>query len=87
VAPVSNNPGKSDGVKPKAGRDSNTDDQTIGLDPFARRRALERRLEDGYHRIEEARLSQLDVRAWEDFWIQILREYERVCDDLGSVAA
>ena len=56
-------------------------------DPFTRRRVLEQRLDDGYRRIEEARLNQLDVRAWEDFWIELLREYERVCDDLGSLAA
>ena len=56
-------------------------------DPFTRRRVLEQRLDDGYRRIEEARLNQLDVRAWEDFWIQLLREYERVCDELGSLAA
>ena len=56
-------------------------------DPFARRHALEQRLEDGYRRIEEARLNQLDVRAWEDFWIQLLREYERVCDEIGDLAA
>ena len=56
-------------------------------DPFARRRTIEQRLEDGYRRIEEARLNQLDVRAWEDFWIQLLREYERVCDEIGGLAA
>lgn len=57
------------------------------FDPFTRRRVLEQRLDDGYRRIEEARLNRLDVRAWEDFWIELLREYERVCDDLGSLAA
>ena len=56
-------------------------------DPFRRRRVLEQRLDDGYRRIEEARLKQLDVRAWEDFWIELLREYEGVCDDLGTLAA
>jgi hypothetical protein len=56
-------------------------------DPFPRRAALERRLEDGYRRIEEARLNGADVRAWEDFWIQLLREYEAVCDEIGTLAA
>ena len=51
-----------------------------------RRRTLERRLDDGYQRIEEALRDGADVGAWEDFWIQLLREYEAVCEDL-SVAA
>ena len=55
--------------------------------PHARRSALERRLEDGYRRIEEARLNGADVRAWEDFWIQLLREYEGVCDEIDALAA
>ena len=58
-----------------------------GTDSFTRRRVLEHRLDDGYRRIEEARLSGLDVRAWEEFWVHLLREYERVCDDLGGIAA
>ena len=51
-----------------------------------RRRTLERRLDDGYQRIEEALREGDDVGAWEDFWIQLLREYEGVCEDF-SVAA
>ena len=54
---------------------------------LARQLALERRLEDGYRRIEEARLHGADVRAWEDFWCQLLREYEAVCDEIGTLAA
>lgn len=62
-------------------------DQAPLNEPFSRRVALERRLEDGYRRIEEARLNGADVRAWEDFWVQLLREYEAVCDEIGSLAA
>ena len=48
---------------------------------------LERRLDDGYHRIEEARMQGRDVQAWEEFWIQLLREYEDICDGLRLAAA
>lgn len=48
---------------------------------------LEDRLDDGYRRIEEARVQGRDVQAWEDFWIQLLREYEEICDGLRLSAA
>ncbi len=48
---------------------------------------LERRLEDGYRRIEEAKVQGRDVKAWEEFWIQLLREYEEICDGLRLAAA
>ncbi len=48
---------------------------------------LEHRLDDGYRRIEEARLRGVDVRAWEEFWLQLLAEYEEVCDGLRLAAA
>lgn len=51
-----------------------------------RRKALERRLEDGYQRIEQALGNGEDVRAWEDFWLQLLAEYESVCGDLREAA-
>jgi hypothetical protein len=54
---------------------------------FARQQALERRLDDGYRRIEQARVDGADVRAWEDFWIQLLREYEGLCDEIDRFAA
>jgi len=61
----------------------------VGLDTrrddiLRRRRALERRLEDGYHRIEQALASGEDVEAWEDFWFRLLLEYETVCDELPA---
>lgn len=51
-----------------------------------RRAGLERRLEDGYERIDQALRDGADVAAWEAFWIQLLREYEAVCDDLRPAA-
>lgn len=45
-----------------------------------RRRALERRLDDGYLRIEEAFRAGTDVSTWEDFWIKLLADYEDVCE-------
>ncbi len=51
-----------------------------------RRAGLERRLDDGYQRIDQALRHGADVAAWEAFWIQLLREYEAVCDDLRAAA-
>jgi len=50
-----------------------------GID--ARRQTLESRLDDGYRRIDQALHAGEDVRAWEDFWIRLLHEYEAVCDE------
>jgi hypothetical protein len=47
---------------------------------------LERRLEDGYARIEEAKLSGADTTAWEAFWVKLLLEYQSVCDELTQAA-
>lgn len=48
--------------------------------------ALEQRLADGYARIEDARLSGEDVTAWEEFWIDLLHQYEAVVDGLPEAA-
>lgn len=52
----------------------------------ARRGSLERRLEDGYRRIDQAALAGADVTEWESFWIRLLGEYEGVCRE-SDVAA
>lgn len=52
----------------------------------ARRESLERRLEDGFRRIDEGELSGADVSEWESFWIRLLREYEGVCRELDAAA-
>ncbi len=60
---------------------------TPGTGPdMARQEMLARRLEDGYRRIEQALADGTDVRAWEDFWLQLLAEYETVCEDLQAAA-
>lgn len=43
---------------------------------------LKARLEAGYERIDVARQKGVDTRAWTDFWITLLHEYETVCDEL-----
>ena len=48
--------------------------------------SLERRLDDGYRRIDSARLAGEDITAWEDFWIELLRQYECAVDDLSLAA-
>jgi hypothetical protein len=47
---------------------------------------LERRLVDGYARIDEARMLGEDVTAWEDFWIDLLHQYESLHDELPQAA-
>ena len=49
-----------------------------------RRETLARRLVDGYRRIDQAVATGADVAAWESFWIDLLREYESVCDELRA---
>lgn len=47
---------------------------------------LERRLNDGYVRIEQALAQGQDVTAWEDFWIELLRQYEAAVGCLSEAA-
>jgi hypothetical protein len=58
--------------------------QVADLD--ARRSTLENRLEDGYHRIDQAVLSGADVGEWDSFWLRLLGEYEDVCRELDQAA-
>jgi hypothetical protein len=48
--------------------------------------ALELRLYDGYVRIEEAKALGQDVSAWEEFWIDLLHQYEVVADGFPEAA-
>jgi hypothetical protein len=41
---------------------------------------IAKRLNDGYTRIEVARQNGEDVEAWQDFWIDLLHQYEESCD-------
>lgn len=52
----------------------------------ARREALEKRLDDGYLRLDEAALAGKDITEWETFWIRLLREYEGLCRELDRAA-
>ncbi len=42
---------------------------------------LEQRLNDGYELIERRRAAGLDVTRLEDFWIELLHEYEERCNE------
>lgn len=61
------------------------DDETLApgtLTTLAvRRETLERRLEDGYRRIDAAIAAGEDVERWETFWIDLLRQYESLFDE------
>jgi hypothetical protein len=43
------------------------------------------RLDDGAVKIEEARKQGQDVTLWENYWIQLLRQYEAVCSKLREL--
>ena len=45
---------------------------------------LELRLEDGFQRIGEAMSHGVDVDNWERHWIELLREYESLEDELDA---
>ena len=47
---------------------------------------LRQRLDAGYERIELAKQSGVDTRTWEEFWVNLLHEYETVCDQLDEAA-
>lgn len=51
------------------------------LDEEQSLRRLEERLNDGYEMIEQRRQAGLDVSKLEDFWIDLLHEYEARCDN------
>ena len=42
------------------------------------------RLEDGFEKIAHAAAAGEDVDRWEDLWIQLLREYEQLHDQLAA---
>ena len=61
-------------------------DAVTDLEDLKRRRtALQLRLEDGYQRIEQALKDGKDVTRWEDFWVQLLDEYVRICDTIREL--
>ncbi|MGC4191400.1 MAG: hypothetical protein QM589_09570 [Thermomicrobiales bacterium] len=54
------------------------------LSPDLSLRTLERRLDDGYRRIDQGIADGLDVSHWEEFWIDLLRQYEVMADQLAA---
>ncbi len=67
-------------------RDASPESVAGEPDLEVQRRSLERRLEDGYRRIDEAVLAGADVAEWESFWFRLLREYEDVCREFDQAA-
>lgn len=55
------------------------------VDTSAEIARLARRLDDGYHMIDQRRQRGEDVTMLEDFWIRLLHQYEALC--LGHRAA
>ncbi|MEI6042798.1 MAG: hypothetical protein WCS37_00280 [Chloroflexota bacterium] len=55
-------------------------------DMETKRDELVERLDKGAVRIEEARAKGKEVQEWEDYWIQLLRHYEQICDKLRELA-
>ncbi len=47
---------------------------------------LTRRLETGYAYIDRMIAAGEDVTKLEDFWIQLLRQYEALCEGLAEAA-
>jgi hypothetical protein len=50
------------------------------------RASLESRLQEGYARIDVAVEAGRDVTSWEQFWIDLLHEYETTCHQLQRAA-
>lgn len=50
-------------------------------------RTLERRLDDGYRRIDQGIADGVDVANWEEFWIDLLRQYEVLSDEIAAADA
>ncbi len=64
------------------GQKQNSTPETIE-DRVAR---LELRLQDGFTRIGEAMNHGIEVDNWERHWIDLLREYESLQDELAEAA-
>ncbi|MDQ3855416.1 MAG: hypothetical protein M3281_03375 [Chloroflexota bacterium] len=71
-----------------------TEPSPVGLSPrdrdtiahlVAQRNSLVDRLNNGSRQIEELRAAGEDVTSWEEFWVKLLQQYERVCDKLAQL--
>jgi hypothetical protein len=45
--------------------------------------ALEKRLQDGFTKIGEAMQQGISVTNWEAHWVELLRQYEALADELA----
>ncbi|HEU0164425.1 MAG TPA: hypothetical protein VFQ54_05220 [Thermomicrobiales bacterium] len=45
---------------------------------------LEQRLDDGYARIELGIARGVNVEHWEEFWLELLHQYERLVDEFAA---
>jgi hypothetical protein len=45
---------------------------------------LAQRLDDGYSRIDLGIANGLDVEHWEEFWLELLHQYERLVDEFAA---
>lgn len=63
--------------------------RVVGLEDVTlhREEQLTQRLEDGYRRISDAVDHGVDVAAWEQFWLDLLSEYEALYDIGGGQLA
>lgn len=48
------------------------------------RDTLYSRLEAGYVKIERGLTEGKDITEWEDLWLQLLNEYEQVCNEIQN---
>jgi len=54
-------------------------------DLSAQRDEFVKRLNGGFKRIEEARSTGVGVEGWERFWMELLQQYEAICDRLAEL--
>jgi hypothetical protein len=67
-------------------RSRDAEDSSTNSAAGERDNELARRLETGYDYIERMKAAGEDVTKLEDFWIQLLRQYEAVCEGLAEAA-
>lgn len=49
-----------------------------------RQAELDARLQDGFEKIGQAMQQGIDVTNWERHWIDLLRQYEQISDELAA---
>jgi hypothetical protein len=76
-APISSVPARAERPRPRTVAITDIEGQLV---------LLERRLDDGYRRIEQAHSAGQETSAWDSFWIELLHQYESLADDLALAA-